>query len=54
MVAVATTFIDNAGIARVKSVPLNRLPHLAAWGVGSSTVFDHFRFDDWVAEPSDG
>ena len=31
---VATTFVDNSGVARVKAVPLDRLPHLAAWGVG--------------------
>src|SRR4030095_7178198 len=31
---VATTFVDNSGITRVKSVPLKRLPQLAAWGVG--------------------
>jgi glutamine synthetase len=54
VVAVATTYIDNAGIARVKAVPLDRLPHLAAWGVGTSTVFDRIRFDDWIAAPSDG
>ena len=29
---VATTFVDNAGLTRVKSVPLYRLPQLAAWG----------------------
>lgn len=52
--AVATTFVDNAGIARVKAVPLARLPQLAAWGVGFSTAFDYFRFDDWVAAPSTG
>ena len=27
---VATTFVDNAGITRVKTVPLHRLPQLAA------------------------
>jgi glutamine synthetase len=51
---VATTFVDNAGITRVKSVPVRRLPQLAAWGVGASTSFDYFRFDDWLAAPSDG
>ena len=51
---VATTFVDNAGITRVKSVPLDRLPHLAAWGVGASTSFDYFRFDDWLAAPPGG
>jgi len=49
VVAVATTFVDNSGIARVKSVPVDRLPHLASWGVGVSTSFDRFRFDDWIA-----
>jgi glutamine synthetase len=35
-------------------VPLDRLPDLAAWGVGFSTAFDYFRFDDWVAAPASG
>jgi glutamine synthetase len=51
---VATTFVDNAGITRVKSVPLKRLPELAAWGVGASTSFDYFRFDDWLVAPPGG
>jgi glutamine synthetase len=51
VVAVATSFVDSSGISRVKSVPLDRLPALAAWGVGFSTVFDYFRFDDQVAAP---
>lgn len=54
VVAVATSFVDNSGISRVKAVPLARLPELAAWGVGFSTAFDYFRFDDWVAAPADG
>ena len=54
VVAFATTFVDNSGIARVKTVPLARLPQLAAWGVGFSTAFDYFRFDDWVAAPPSG
>ena len=54
VVAVATSFVDNSGISRVKSVPLDRLPTLAAWGAGFSTAFDYFRFDDWVAAPPDG
>src|SRR6476646_3339757 len=51
---VATSFVDNSGIARVKSVPLRRLPQLAAWGVGFSPSFDYFRFDDWLAAPASG
>jgi glutamine synthetase len=54
VVGVATTFVDNSGITRVKSVPLDRLPQLAAWGVGISTCFDRFRCDDWIAGRSDG
>ncbi|HEY3529278.1 MAG TPA: glutamine synthetase family protein [Nocardioides sp.] len=54
VVAVATSFVDNSGISRVKAVPLDRLPTLAAWGVGFSTAFDYFRFDDWMAAPPDG
>lgn len=54
VVALATTFVDNSGITRVKCVPLERLPALAAWGVGISTSFDRFRFDDWIAADADG
>src|SRR4051794_7271307 len=54
VVAVATSFVDNSGISRAKSVPLDRLPALASWGVGFSTAFDYFRFDDWVAAPRGG
>jgi glutamine synthetase len=51
---VATTFVDNSGITRVKSVPVRQLPQLSAWGVGASTSFDFFRFDDWLAAPPGG
>jgi glutamine synthetase len=54
IIAVATTFVDNSGITRVKAVPVARLPHLAAWGVGISTSFDRFRLDDWIVGPVDG
>ena len=47
--AVALTFVDNAGIARVKTVPLSGLAHAAAWGVGMSPVFDAFLVNDSVA-----
>lgn len=43
---VAVTFVDNAGITRVKCVPLDRLAHTARLGVGASPVFDTFCFDD--------
>ena len=54
VVGVQTSFVDNAGISRVKAVPLGRLPDLAAWGAGFSTAFDYFRADDWVAGPESG
>ncbi|HWI33398.1 MAG TPA: glutamine synthetase family protein [Lapillicoccus sp.] len=54
VVAVATSFVDNAGISRVKAVPVALLPDLAAWGAGFSTAFDYFRGDDWVAAPPSG
>jgi glutamine synthetase len=45
---VALTWVDNSGITRVKSVPLRRFAHAAAWGVGASPVFDAFLLDDWI------
>ncbi|WP_432970751.1 glutamine synthetase [Dactylosporangium sp. CA-233914] len=46
--AVAMTWVDNAGITRVKSVPVSRLPDAAVEGVGMSPVFDVFLVDDSV------
>ena len=45
---VALTWVDNAGITRVKTVPLDRLEAAAAWGVGMSPVFDVFVLDDSI------
>ncbi|HEX5569524.1 MAG TPA: glutamine synthetase family protein [Streptomyces sp.] len=42
----ALTWVDNAGITRVKSVPTTRLAHAARWGVGMSPVFDVYAVDD--------
>jgi glutamine synthetase len=47
--AVALTFVDNAGVTRVKTVPLAGLERAAAWGVGMSPVFDSFLADDSIA-----
>ncbi|MGP9021970.1 glutamine synthetase [Streptomyces sp. BR1] len=44
--AVALTFVDNAGIARVKAVPTARLAAAVARGVGASPCFDVFLVDD--------
>jgi glutamine synthetase len=45
---VALTWVDNAGITRVKTVPLDKLEAAAAWGVGMSPVFDVFVLDDSI------
>jgi glutamine synthetase len=44
----ALTFVDTAGITRVKTVPLRRLPAAAVTGVGMSPVFDTFVSDDSI------
>lgn len=46
--AVALTFVDNSGIARVKTVPVARLEHTAGWGVGATPAFDVFVVDDSI------
>src|SRR5436190_19812861 len=45
---VALTFVDNAGVTRVKAIPLERLGHAAGWGIGMSPVFDVFVVDDSI------
>jgi glutamine synthetase len=42
VIAVATTFIDDSGAARVKSVPLDGLDRAARSGLGFSPVLDAF------------
>jgi glutamine synthetase len=46
--AVALTYVDNAGITRVKTVPIGRLEQAVIAGVGMSPVFDVFLVDDSV------
>ncbi|MFI9505078.1 glutamine synthetase [Nocardia sp. NPDC052566] len=46
---VALSFVDNAGITRVKTVPAARLADAARFGVGVSPCFETFTFDDLVA-----
>jgi glutamine synthetase len=48
VVGLATTWVDNSGITRVKAVPLPRLEYAAAWGIGASPVFDAFLADDSI------
>jgi glutamine synthetase len=53
VVGVAASFVDNSGIARVKTVPVGRLASVAEQGIGMSPVFDVFMFDDAItAGPS--
>jgi glutamine synthetase len=46
--AVALTWVDNAGITRVKAIPIGRLEDAVTRGVGMSPVFDVFVVDDSV------
>ncbi|MEU2177904.1 glutamine synthetase family protein [Nocardia sp. NPDC019219] len=46
---VALSFVDNAGITRVKAVPKQRLGSAARYGVGVSPCFETFAFDDLMA-----
>jgi glutamine synthetase len=46
---IAVTFVDTAGITRVKGVPLAGFERAAAWGVGATPVFDAFGADDSIA-----
>jgi len=48
VVGVAASYVDNSGIARVKTVPVGRLPNAVAHGIGMSSVFDVFMFDDAI------
>jgi glutamine synthetase len=43
---VALCWVDNAGIARAKTIPIGRLEHAAGWGVGMSPIFDVFLVND--------
>ncbi|WP_086724518.1 glutamine synthetase family protein, partial [Streptomyces carpinensis] len=45
---VVLAYVDTAGIGRVKTVPVAKLPAAAAWGVGMSPVFDTFLADDSI------
>ena len=43
---VVLSYVDTAGINRIKTVPVARLARAARWGVGMSTVFDVFLSND--------
>jgi len=48
VVGVAMSYVDNSGIARVKTVPIARLELAARNGVGMAPVFDVMMFDDAI------
>ncbi|MBO0828043.1 MAG: glutamine synthetase [Streptosporangiales bacterium] len=43
---IVLSFVDTAGINRIKAVPVDRLERSAAWGTGMSPVFDTFLSND--------
>ncbi|MCB9100701.1 MAG: glutamine synthetase [Anaerolineales bacterium] len=45
---VACTLVDNAGVTRVKCVPIDRLASAAQYGIGLSNVFAVFAVDDHI------
>jgi glutamine synthetase len=45
---VVLSWVDTAGINRVKGIPLTALERATAWGVGMSPVFDTFLADDSI------
>jgi glutamine synthetase len=45
---IALTFVDNAGVTRVKAIPTAQLEHAVVHGVGMSTVHDVFQVDDSI------
>src|SRR3954449_7160056 len=50
---VVLSYVDTAGITRIKTVPVGRLPHTARWGAGMSTVFDIFLSNDLMTSTSE-
>lgn len=45
---IVLSYVDTAGVGRVKGIPTARLPAAASWGVGMSPVFDTFLANDSV------
>lgn len=45
---IVLSWVDTAGITRIKTVPVGRLGAAVAWGVGMSPVFDTFLSDDSI------
>lgn len=45
---VVLSYVDTAGVGRVKTIPTAKLAAAAAWGVGMSPVFDTFLANDSI------
>ncbi|MFJ6656308.1 glutamine synthetase [Streptomyces sp. NPDC091377] len=45
---VVLSYVDTAGVGRVKTIPAGKLAGAAAWGVGMSPVFDTFLANDAI------
>src|SRR4051812_40752306 len=45
---VVLSYVDTAGITRIKTVPVARLARAAGWGGGMSPVFDVFLSNDSI------
>ncbi|MBC9730611.1 glutamine synthetase family protein [Streptomyces sp. TRM68367] len=45
---IVLSYVDTAGIGRVKAIPAAKLASAAAWGVGMSPVFDTFLANDAI------
>jgi len=50
---VVLSYVDTAGISRIKTVPVSRLAHAARSGIGMSTVFDVFLADDLMTSTAE-
>ena len=51
--AVALAMVDNAGVTRVKCIPLHRFEEVARFGVGLSNAFSVFLVDDSMTSSPD-
>lgn len=50
---IVLSYVETAGINRIKAIPVRRLPRAVERGVGMSPVFDTFLFDDSTISTAD-
>jgi glutamine synthetase len=50
---IVLSYVDTAGITRIKTVPVARLARATRWGVGMSTVFDVFLSNDLMTSTAE-